>query len=176
MLSTNHAGMRVLLPVVVLISLAVAAPIQVGAGDAGEVRITRVWTRYREAHEFVRLSEYFSGKENTGSAIVLRSQPGQRDGFYFTVRVDASGGGTLESGRVVVHIVAPDSDKPRTFDLPFETKPRHSLRFEIGVTGSDWKYGKSMPLAWKLEFFDSSGKPLASEQSFLWEKPAAAGT
>ena len=40
---------------------------------------------FREHYDFVRISEYFSGKENTSGQIILRSQENQRTGLYFHV-------------------------------------------------------------------------------------------
>ena len=45
--------------------------------------------------------------------------------------------------------------------------------FNIGLTGLDWPDAKLRPVAWKLQFLADDGHVLASEASYLWEKPAA---
>src|SRR5690242_6554534 len=53
-------------------ALALAGARAMPAAEAtSNVEIVCVWTAYREARSFIRLSEYFDGKENTGGAIVL---------------------------------------------------------------------------------------------------------
>jgi hypothetical protein len=43
----------------------------------------------------------------------------------------------------------------------------------LGLTGPDWPDLKVNPVAWKLDILTADGKRLASEKSYLWEKPAS---
>ena len=56
------------------------------AKAGSEVEFVRIWPQWRDTDSFLRISEYIGGKENTGRQTVLRSQPDNRDGFYFLVR------------------------------------------------------------------------------------------
>jgi hypothetical protein len=42
----------------------------------------------------------------------------------------------------------------------------------LGLTGDDWPGAKTNPVAWKLEIVAADGRVLASDESYLWEKPA----
>ena len=53
-----------------------------GLVRAAEVEFVRVWPGWRDSQSFERISEYFTGQENTGSQVVLRSHPEIRPGFY----------------------------------------------------------------------------------------------
>jgi len=41
----------------------------------------------------------------------------------------------------------------------------------LGLTGTDWPDAKTNPVAWKLDVLAADGRVLASEKSYLWEKP-----
>ncbi len=154
-----------ILPVVCALAL-LAAP------ASGATRISRLWTGYKETADFVRLREILTGEEHTGDALVLRTQPAERDGFYFTLRLDGRDGAPVSDGRIVLHLVAPDAAQPRTFTFPFASDGRRRLRLELGLTGPDWTHGRTLPLAWRLEVFGQGGEPLDSRESFLWSAPA----
>jgi hypothetical protein len=139
-------------------------------GRASDVTFVRVWPEWRTAESFTRISEYFTGQENTGSRIVLRSQPLGRSGFYFLARVK-NAGPALPDAKLVLSIIKPDSPLTRIYSFPIVLAVRESV-FEVGLTGPDWPGGsKIRPVAWKLELLAADGAVLAAEKSFLWEKP-----
>jgi hypothetical protein len=141
---------------------------------AAPVSIQRVWTDYRVAQEHLRLSEIISGRTFTGGSTEHRTQPGSGDGYFFTVRVDRARAYRLKEFTLRLHIIAPDTVGPRTFEFPIPASKKRGLRLELGVTGSDWPHDpKLQPLAWKVEVIDSTGAVVAEEKSFLWEKPPA---
>lgn len=155
-----------------ILSLIVFGLIASNATDAREAEkdtITRIWTEYRDEQSFVRLSEYFDGKENPGKAILLRTQPESREGFYFSIRLNGTNGQPLQPGTLRLHIIAPDAENAESYDFALTSTNRKPSLVELGVTGSDWKYGDVLPLAWKIEILDSSGATMASQKSFLWE-------
>lgn len=137
---------------------------------AGEVEFVRVWPEWRNADSFKRISEYFTGRENTGRELVRRSQPDSRDGFYFLVRLRNDGPGQ-PAAKLVLSLIKPDAPQTRvyTFPVPIEAG-EHVLH--LGLTGKDWAGPKVHPVAWKLEAVATDGTLLASSKSFLWEKPA----
>lgn len=142
------------------------------AADAGEPEkdsITRIWTEYRDAQSFVRLSEYFDGEENTGKRILLRSHPESREGFYFSIRLNEPNRELLTPGTVRLHLVAPDAETPKTYEFTLNPPERKTALIELGVTGSDWTYGDTLPLAWMIEILDQNGVPTGVKKSFLWE-------
>src|SRR4051812_35790644 len=95
--------------VVALASLVLAAA-SAGAATANSstgsgVTVVRVFTGWKEGNSFKRISEYFTGKENPGDTVVLRTRPDQRSGFYFFVRLNNAGSSTPV--KVNVEIVTP---------------------------------------------------------------------
>ncbi|HTO04391.1 MAG TPA: hypothetical protein VL069_11845 [Opitutus sp.] len=139
--------------------------------QAAEVEFVRVWPGWRDAASFERISEYFTGEENAGREIVLRTRPEQREGFYFLVRV-ANAGEVLAGTKFVLQVIDPSSPDAKTTIFPTNV-PGRSKVFLLGLTGRDWAGADVHPVAWKLELRAADDRVLASAQSFLWEKPAA---
>ncbi|HWA25899.1 MAG TPA: hypothetical protein VG734_09570 [Lacunisphaera sp.] len=137
---------------------------------AADVSIVRVFTGWREAASFKRISEYFNGKENSGGEAIIRTQPDQRSGYYFLVRTANSG--AARPIKANLEIITATNAKPLSYTFPAELKPGSTV-FHLGLTGTDWPDGTATPVAWKLELVDADGHVLATEKSYLWEKPAA---
>ena len=156
--------MRILL-VAFLLTLSTAASLH-----AAEIQMVRVWPGWRDAESFQRISEYFTGQENPGREVILRTQPEERSGFYFLVRV-TNAGEAVAGAKFVLQVIEPSTPEPKTSTFPVEIRGKKTV-FELGLTGSDWPNRDVHPVAWKLELRSADGQVLASEQSFLWEKPA----
>jgi hypothetical protein len=136
---------------------------------AAEMKIIRVFSGWRDAASFKRISEYFDGKENTGGQLVLRTHADQRDGYYFLVRV-AHAGAPLDA-RIKLHVVRPTAATPAAYSFSTSLPGGESV-LHLGLTGPDWPDKKANPVAWKLELCSADGSVLATEKSYLWEKPA----
>lgn len=136
---------------------------------AAEVEFVRVWPEWRDAVSFERVSEYFTGQENTGSQVVRRTHPETRAGFYFLARV-SNHGAALTSAKLVIALIKPDSPQTKVYAFPVEL-PAGSTVFNLGLTGADWAGPKAHPVAWKIEVITTDGRVLAAQKSFLWEKP-----
>jgi hypothetical protein len=144
------------------------------AAFAAPVSIERIWTDYRVGKDYIRLSEILSGRRFTGGTTEHRTQPDSGDGYFFTVRVDRASDYRLKDYTLRLHVIAPDTVGPRTFEFPIPGSKKRGIRLELGITGSDWPHDpKLQPLAWKVEVVDAAGTVVAEEKSFLWEKPAA---
>ena len=131
--------------------------------------IVRVFTGWRDAASFQRVSEYLDGKENTGGLIVLRSQPGARAGFYWLVRLK-NDGAPLAGAKFELQVVTPTSPEAKTFTFPADV-PAGSPLYQLGLTGADWPGAKARPAAWQLRLLAADGKTLIAKESFLWELP-----
>ena len=134
----------------------------------GDLKIVRVFTNWRDASSFKRISEYFDGKENTGGELVLRTHPEERSGCYFLLRV--ANGSTNVAVKLQLTLVTPTSAKPATFSFPVDLKSGDTV-INLGLTGADWPDKKANPVAWKIDLLGTDGKSLASNASYLWEKP-----
>ncbi len=137
---------------------------------AQDLTIVRVFTGWRDAASFKRISEYFTGRENTGGETVLRTNPEQRAGFYFQLRV--ANPGAARQVQFQLQLIEPGSPTPHTTTFPAELKPGSAF-FQLGLTGPAWQNAKSQPVAWQVQVLADDGRVLASEKSYLWEKPAA---
>ncbi len=151
-----------------ILSLALFA---VSAAGAAEVDFVRIWPAWRESDSFVRISEYFGGTENTGRQTILRTQSGERRGFYFLARTD-NRDAARAGARFELKVILPDSPHPRVHLFP-ATIPTGRHTFNLGLTGEDWPDAKTQPVAWQLRLLTADDRELAVQQSFLWEKPAA---
>lgn len=139
---------------------------------AADVEFTRIWPAWRDTASFVRISEYFGGKENSGRQTMLRTRPDNRDGYYFLTRVKNDGGAKPEV-RFVLEIITPASPVPKTYTFPAEL-PARSHVFNLGLTGDDWAGEDVHPVAWRLRLLTADDRELAAEQSFLWRMPDGA--
>ena len=142
----------------------------VALAKEGDLTIVHVYTGWRKAESFKRISEYLDGKENTGGEAVLRTHPDQRGGFYFLVR--ATNPGAARSVNVNLEIITTANAKPVSYSFRPELKAGDTV-FHLGLTGADWPEPKINPVAWKLELLDTDGRVLATEKSYLWEKPTS---
>jgi len=138
--------------------------------DPNAVRIVRVQHEWRDTASFKRIAEYFDGREHNGSEAIRRSHPDVRSGYYFFVRVKNPG--ALRPAQAALQVVTSSSAHAVSYQFPVELKAGDTV-FNIGLTGADWPDAKLHPVAWKLEFLGDDGKVLATETSYLWEKPAA---
>lgn len=152
-----------------LLALVLAGTVVARSADtASDVRVVRVFTGWREASSFKRISEYFTGRENTGGEVILRTQPAARGGYYFLVRTDNDG--PARNVRFRLEVVTEDATQPRRFEFA-AALPAGNQVYQLGLTGADWGASTLTPMAWKLEIADAAGQVLATEKSYLWEKP-----
>ena len=154
--------MRRFLPVFLCL-LATMVP----AGAA--ITVVRLLPEYRTADSFVRLSEFFTGKENTGGDVVLRSQPGARAGYYFLLRLDNDGAAD-PAVRFELDVIRPGQPVPVTYTFD-SALPTGREVYHLGLTGTDWPNPEAEPVAWQLRLLSSTGAELLHEQSFLWSLP-----
>jgi hypothetical protein len=158
------------LPVMRFPLLALLALVAVAASRAADVEFIRVWPGWRDAESFERVSEFFTGRENSGGQVIRRTHPKERDGFYFLIRVK-NPAGAVSSAKFSLQVIAPGDPLTKKFSFP-ASLPAGTTVFNLGLTGSDWTDRKNPPVAWKLELIRDDGQVLATEKSFLWEMPA----
>jgi hypothetical protein len=156
-------------PFALMALLASAALLGAAPSPQEPIRMIRVWPTWRAADTFQSYYEYHSGKELVGRWTVMRSQPDERTGLYFLVRIEnkkeAERGATF-----VVRVISPDSPETRVYNFPATVKSG-SWVYEIGLTGKDWAIGHVHPVAWDVELQTAEGAVVAKKASFLWEKP-----
>ncbi len=134
----------------------------------GGLSIVRVFTGWRDAASFKHISEYFGGAENTHGEAMLRTHPDQRAGYYFLVRT--ANAGAPVAVKISVQMITPTDAKTRTYTFDTVLKSGESV-LNLGLTGGDWPDAKASPVAWRLDLLSTEGHVLATEKSYLWEKP-----
>lgn len=152
---------KVLLPSLCLFSFASAF------ADGLALRISSL--AYFETADFVRISEYFTGKENTSGRVILRTEEGDRAGLYFRLKISGSQSPITQSPVcLLLHVLDSNSldFKTHRFDLSPEALKKKEVL--IGLTGEDWSSKETFPIAWQFQMQDLNGTISASAQSRLW--------
>jgi hypothetical protein len=135
---------------------------------SANVTITRVFPGWRDAASFKRVSEYFTGRENPGNQIVLRTDATQRAGYYFLIRTHQD---TATSAKVRLTYFIPGEAEPKVVTFPVELPGRTSA-INLGLTGASWADPKASAVAWKVDLLGPDESVLATEKSYLWDQPA----
>ena len=135
-----------------------------------DVSFVRVWPGWVDADAFETISEYFTGREDSGKRTILRTHPDARAGFYFLVRV-ANTDTPPDGATFSLQVIHPGNPEPKTYTFAAEISGRSTV-FQLGLTGPDWPDREMHPVAWKLDLLANDKTVLASQQSFLWSKPA----
>jgi hypothetical protein len=136
--------------------------------SAQDLTLTPVTIGWRDAASFKRISEYFDGRENTGGITTLRTHADQRAGYYFMMR--AENPGATVAAQIVIQVILPTDQKIQrhTFNA---TLAAPKTLVHLGLTGPAWPGEKINPVAWKIDITTTDGRLLASDKSYLWDKP-----
>lgn len=140
-----------------------------------------VYPVWREAQDFKRISEYFTGRESQGGNIVVRTDKAERSGMYFHVGLPW-GTRFKEGATAILEYIHSDGPgvETRTFALPGMPSGIFA-ELHLGLTGQDWPGStrrlrvshRRFLVAWRLTLKDAAGAILARRQSFLWEMEPA---
>ena len=133
-----------------------------------DLKIKEIMPRYIETEDFKRISEYMTGKENPGRRVIVRTNPRQRDGFYFILILDRNVRKLPPDAYVVGEFYTADSVdlKSHRFNLPSILPGTRELF--LGLTGEDWPQKDVLPSAWRFTIKNSREEVLARKQSYLW--------
>ena len=136
---------------------------------APEARFASI--RYLEKQAFLRISEYFDGKENTGNRLICRSKPDIRAGLYLVLSLKESTRKLPQNLVARWQVISPKAPDPveHRIAVPNE-RPRGKDLF-VGLTGADWPDPEARPVAWKLTLETAGGEVALERKSFLWERP-----
>ncbi|HTB63347.1 MAG TPA: hypothetical protein VK737_07130 [Opitutales bacterium] len=137
------------------------------------VAITHVDHRFMVEDDFKRISEYFTGVENTSGRVIERTDPKNRTGYYFIVALEWHPHTTLPTGtRAELDYVREDTPDVHHAQFTFSQDAGTWHEILLGLTGADWPDKNTKLVAWKVTLKDATGSVLASYQSFLWGLPA----
>jgi hypothetical protein len=123
---------------------------------------------YRNAEDFERISEFFTGKENPGNRVIVRSTPENRQGMYFSVMIK-DGVNSLPAGsKAVIEVLHALSPETQTYTFPVPNSPKNHQELLMGITGDNWPAAKYKPMAWRIRLMNAEGEVLSSDKSYLW--------
>lgn len=135
---------------------------------SAEVEFERVWPGYRSAESFTTISEYFGGADSQANREALRTQPAERDGYYWLTRTKTP---TAHPGaKLHIEVTRAGETTPSLYSFTCDVKAGSHALF-IGLTGTDWADPGAAPVAWRISLIDARGNLLASRNSFLWGQP-----
>ena len=129
--------------------------------------VKKIHTQFLTEYDFLRIPEIFTGKEFTGSRVIVRSSTFRR-GLYFSIPLGKKSSAIRKGKRVELQLVDTTSLFSRNFSFSLPELSYSQKDLFIGITGADWNQAAMKLVAWKFEIFDSSKEPLFSSQSALW--------
>lgn len=132
------------------------------------VEIKEIKPRYIPEENFKRISEYWSGSENKGRRVILRSDPEARDGYYFTLVLDEKVRDLPRGSVITGEFYTPVSKDLQTHEFPLPNKLPKTKEIFVGLTGADWPESDAVPGAWRFTIRNASGEVLARKKSYLW--------
>ena len=151
-----------------LLALALTGCASTSREYVSSVAIKEIKPRYMEEVQFMRISEYWSGQEKQGKRLILRSNPQQRDGYYFTLVLDEKIR-KLPKGTIILgEFYTPKSVEIQTHEFVLPSKRPKTKEIFVGLIGEDWPQVGGVPGAWRFTIKDPNGNVLATKQSYLW--------
>ena len=125
---------------------------------------------YLSVRDFKRIPEFFTGKEFEGWKVYCRSNPNEREGFYFIVKVSGSSDELSKNAHWKIDWISPKNPESQSIEIPIDNPDIFGKEVFIGLTGEDWTDSSVQPLAWRLRLLNSENGIIAESQSFLWSK------
>ena len=132
------------------------------------LKIVAVTPRYMETEQFKRIAEYMTGKENPGRRVIMRTNPRQRNGYYFVLTLNRNVRTLPADVYVQGEFYTSKSLDMQTHRFEFPSILPNTREIFIGLTGNDWPQKDAIPAAWRFTIKNSRGEILAQEQSYLW--------
>ena len=133
-----------------------------------DVQIKEIMPRYIETENFKRISEYMTGKENPGRRVIVRTQPGQRDGFYFVLILNRNVRKLPPDAYITGEFYTSKSPDIQSYRFELPSILPNTREVFIGLTGDDWLQKDVLPSAWRFTIRNSREEIIAQKQSFLW--------
>jgi hypothetical protein len=128
----------------------------------------KVQVKYCSNDDFLRISEYFSGKEYTGNNLVLRSSPNDRSGLYFYLPVILDRISTQKGNKIKLDVIDSTDPQSRSFYFTIPNDLKGKKRVLLGLTGKDWGESNMRLVAWKIQITGLEEKSIFVEKSSLW--------
>jgi hypothetical protein len=164
---TNFLVMR---GIFIVPSLLICLWINLASDLVGEFKLDVRSKSFFSEQDFKRIPEFFTGLEFSGSKVYCRTNLGDREGFYFVVKVRGNIPKLTKGSHWLVNWVTSIDPAVQQVKIPVSDKNFSGKEVFIGLTGSDWLDSSVKPLAWSLCLVDANEQKIAQAQSFLWSK------
>ena len=128
----------------------------------------KIQTRFHRVNDFVRFSEFFTGRENTGNYVIIRSQK-ERSGLYFYLPLNESKIRVDKIFYFKLSLIDSRNPKARNFDFLMPEKEKFPKNILLGITGEDWAEKEDRLVAWEIKILDEGEKNLCVAKSSLWQ-------
>ena len=128
----------------------------------------KIQIRFHPENDFVRLSEFFTGRENTGNFTILRSQK-RRSGLYFYVPLEESKIKVEKIHSFKLSIIDSRNLTSRNFKFQMSRKGKRQKRILLGITGDDWDEKDDRLIAWEIKILGENDKDFQVAMSSLWQ-------
>lgn len=150
-----------------LIKLLIFFSVTGSALSAVNIEIVRF--KNMEDEDFAHIKEFFNGIEDQSFRAVFRTEPTQRDGFYFIIKMDKKIRDLNPNTQLQLEWIPYGELKPNVATFSLHSKASGSEIY-LGLTGDDAPKGKiNAPLAWRISLSEPNNKLLSVKQSFLWQ-------
>lgn len=132
--------------------------------SAVPLRIVSVMNRFYCQNDFTRISEYFTGVENTGGDTILRTDNCGRAGIYLVIGLNQSVSQLSDGAFLKFRYFVSDSNDPK--EQTFSLNPNCGITpwIFVGITGADF-HGQNL-VAWSIEICSNDDHVV--KNSFLW--------
>ena len=120
--------------------------------------------------DFKRIPDFFTGQEYSGSKVYHRSNPSEREGYFFVVKVNGLLPEISTDAYWRLEWISPLDPVSQTVKIPIKNLEIFGKEVFIGLTGNNWPGQSVQPLAWRLCLMEKAEVVIAKSQSFLWSK------
>jgi len=157
------------------LGLSLLIPGLFGANGLGKANwnVGYVYREKMSEEDFLRISEFFTGKENMGFHLVLRTNSEEREGLYFIIGLNGNVNDLPKGTELRINYILSDNPDPQTISFDLPEGQGMSRELYVGLTGESMPLDGEPPLAWEIEFLDAEKEILIKNQSFLWKMPQA---
>ena len=100
--------------------------------------------------------------------MVLRSNPENRNGLYFSLFIKDRIRSLPEGTKAIVEVLQPNSPDTQIYEYSIPVNTSKSKELMLGITGANWPNEDDHPLAWRVRLVNAEGEELASDKSYLW--------
>ncbi len=132
------------------------------------IDLQRVDVLRKQEGDFKRISEYFTGKENTGRRLISRTQDDRRAGIYFTLTLPGGIKQLPARTKVRVEIVTPEKAGTEVFVFNVSDNRPTLGEIWLGLTEPRFANKDLAITAWRVVLLDDKNEILAEKKSYLW--------